>query len=177
MPLTPLHIQGKELKYKSFSMNYIEKEALDAYPVDMTPLGDDNGGHREAFQEGFERALKCMHAWACGKYNESERNYRKEVSGGFYGSDVMCNKSEMNAFHEMKREIMSMYTEVAAMDLEPSNLKRINDMKHTAILYVLHEEIARIPIDDIDYIYQIVDGIRVETINKNYECDEIEFII
>lgn len=49
-------------------------------------------------------------------------------------------------------------------------------MKHTAVLYEQHEEIARIPIDDIDYIYQIVDGIRVDTINKNYECDEIEFI-
>ena len=55
-------------------------------------------------------------------------------------------------------------------------------MKKTAIIYEQHQEVARIPIDKIEYIYALVDGIRVETsIEKvggyeHYEGDEIEFV-
>lgn len=52
-------------------------------------------------------------------------------------------------------------------------------MKTTAILYDQHQEIARIPINDIDYIfpiYPIVGGLRVCATYGDYECDEVEFI-
>ena len=55
-------------------------------------------------------------------------------------------------------------------------------MKTEAIVYEQHQEVARIPIDKIEYIYALVDGIRVNTsISKDkgyesYEGDEIEFV-
>lgn len=55
-------------------------------------------------------------------------------------------------------------------------------MKNTAILYEQHIEVARIPIDKIEYVYAIVGGIRVNTSipkergYEGYECDNIEFI-
>ena len=55
-------------------------------------------------------------------------------------------------------------------------------MKKTAIVYEQHQEIARIPADKIEYIYCLVDGLRVDTSIKkingyeSYEGDEVEFI-
>ena len=55
-------------------------------------------------------------------------------------------------------------------------------MKTEAIVYEQYQEIARIPIDNVEYIYALVDGIRVETSipkgwgYESYEGDEIEFV-
>lgn len=55
-------------------------------------------------------------------------------------------------------------------------------MKTTAIVYEQHIEVVRIPIEKIEYIYALVDGIRVNTsIPKDkgfesYKGDEIEFV-
>ena len=87
-------------------MSKIDKEATSAYPVEIcgyttecrvgaTPVPQDwNETKRESYKEGFDRALKCLHAWASGKYNEAERQ-NDNVS--------------MDAFQEMKREIMAYY--------------------------------------------------------------------
>ena len=55
-------------------------------------------------------------------------------------------------------------------------------MKIEAIVYEQHQEIARIPIDKVEYFYALVDGIRVITSipkgcgYESYEGDEIEFV-
>lgn len=55
-------------------------------------------------------------------------------------------------------------------------------MKTIAIIYEQHQEVARIPIDKIEYIYALVDGIRVNTSIpqdkgfESHEGDEIEFV-
>ena len=48
------------VKYaKKYSPNvYVEKEALDAYPILPTPLGDDNRAFRCAYVEGCKRTIK-----------------------------------------------------------------------------------------------------------------------
>lgn len=42
-----------------------EEKALKEYPVDMTPLGDDNRAGREAYVKGYEQAEKDMIERAC----------------------------------------------------------------------------------------------------------------
>ena len=55
-------------------------------------------------------------------------------------------------------------------------------MKTTAIVYEQHQEVARIPVEKIEYIYLIVGGIRVNTSiqrgngYERYEGDVVEFI-
>lgn len=55
-------------------------------------------------------------------------------------------------------------------------------MKKTAIVYEQHQEVARIPIDKIEYIYCIMGGLRVDTSIPNgngyesYEGDDVEFV-
>lgn len=39
-------------------MNKAEEKALKAYPVDMTPFGDDNRSRREAYLEGYRSGEK-----------------------------------------------------------------------------------------------------------------------
>lgn len=62
------------------------------------------------------------------------------------------------------------------------NSQNYDPMKTTAIVYEQHQEVAIIPIEKIEYVYPLVDGIRVNTSipngwgYKSYEGDEIEFV-
>ena len=55
-------------------------------------------------------------------------------------------------------------------------------MKTTAIVYEQHQEVARIPIEKVEYVYALIDGIRVSTSipsgrgYESYDGDEIEFV-
>ena len=55
-------------------------------------------------------------------------------------------------------------------------------MKTTAIVYEQHQEVARIPVEKIEYIYYNMDGLRVHTSLRTitgyeiYKGDEVEFI-
>ena len=55
-----------------------EEKALKEYPVDMTPLGDDNRAGREAYVKGYEQAEKDMIERACN-YLYDHRQGNKDV--------------------------------------------------------------------------------------------------
>jgi len=106
-------------------MKVVEERALEAYPVDMqeelaamnfSVEKDFNEFPRTKFIEGFERALKEVHAWACEQYNILEMELTKrtatEITDTTNTGDSINEgeiKGKMGAFQEMKRKICSMY--------------------------------------------------------------------
>ena len=70
---------------------------------------DFNAERREYFEKGFDRALKVLHAWACGKYNDHEETFNMADVPDL--GELRYQSGAMSAFQEMKREIMSMYKE------------------------------------------------------------------
>lgn len=109
--------------------------------------------------------------------------------------DVICEPDKINRVSDIKHRlcvtnlwsimpdsvsVKSIYNRV---ELIEENLSTFcPNMKTTAIVYEQHQEVARIPIDKIEYIYALVDGIRVSTSipkdkgYESYEGDEIEFV-
>ena len=55
-------------------------------------------------------------------------------------------------------------------------------MKKTAIVYEQHQEVARIPVEQIEFIYFRLDGLHIHTSVRtitgyeSYEGDEVEFV-
>ena len=92
-----------------------------------------------------------------------------------------CREDDMLKLEEFSYEEVITAMDMGAKALEQSNSLSAQ-MKTEAIVYEQHQEVARIPIDKIEYIYALVDGIRVSTSIPNgwgyesYEGDEIEFV-
>lgn len=58
------------------------------------------------WREGYETALKELHAWACGKYNEAENG----IFVGLLPTNKLYEKiGRKNALQDVKKKIMSMY--------------------------------------------------------------------
>ena len=104
-------------------MNAIQKEGLANVPKNICKMDDwveykvvkghdFNAEYREYFEKGFDRALKILHAWACGVYNDTEESYN-EIGSKIEGLEdpLMWEKGRMDAFRLMKQKIMSMYEE------------------------------------------------------------------
>lgn len=104
-------------------MNTIQKEGLSNVPQSICEMNDwveyevckgqdFNAERREYFEKGFDRALKVLHAWACGVYNDTEDSYN-EIRAKIEGLEdpLMWEKGRMDAFRLMKQKIMSMYEE------------------------------------------------------------------